>query len=60
MLDLIATLITRLILSLQATITAITYLAVFLIIRSRIRPTKVVEIVPLAITLLILLTINSE
>ena len=60
MLDLIAILITRLILSLQAAITAIIYLAAFLIIRSRIRPTKVVEIVPLAVILLILLTINSE
>ena len=60
MLDLIATLITRLILSLQATITAIIYLAAFLIIRSRIRLTKVVEIVPLAVILLMLLTINLE
>ena len=60
MLDLIVILITRLILSLQATITAITYLAAFLIIRSRIRLIKVVEIVPLAVILLILLTINLE
>ena len=60
MLDLIVILITRLILSLQATITAIIYLAAFLIIRSRIRPIKVVETVPLAIILLMLLTINSE
>ena len=60
MLDLIVTLIARLILSLQATVTAIIYLAAFLIIKSRIRPTKVVEIVPLAITSLILLTINLE
>jgi len=60
MLDLIATLITRLISSLKAAITAIIYLAAFLIIRSRIRPIKVVETVPLAITLLILLTINLE
>ena len=60
MLDLIVTLITRLILSLQATITAITCLAAFLTIRSRIRPIKVVEIVPLAIILLILLIINLE
>jgi len=60
MLDLIVILITRFILSLQATVTAIIYLAAFLIIKSRIRPTKVVEIVPLAITSLILLTINSE
>ena len=52
MLDLIATLITRLILSLQATITAITCLVAFLIIRSRIRLIKVVEIVPLAVILL--------
>ena len=60
MLDLIATLITRLILSLQATITAIIYLVAFLIIGSRIRLIKVVETVPLAVILLILLTINSE
>ena len=60
MLDLIAILITRLISSLQATITAITCLAAFLIIRSRIRLIKVVEIVPLTIILLILLTINLE
>ena len=60
MLDLIAILITRLILSFQATITAITCLAAFLTIRSRIRPIKVVEIVPLAVILLMLLTINSE
>ena len=60
MLDLIATLITRLILSLQATITAITCLVAFLTIRSRIRPTKVVEIVPLTVILPILLTINLE
>ena len=60
MLDLIATLITRLILSLQATITAIIYLAAFLIIGSRIKPTKVVETVTLAVILLMLLTINSE
>ena len=59
-LDLIATLITRLILSLQATITTIIYLAAFLTIRSRIKLTKVVEIVPLAVILLILLTINLE
>ena len=60
MLDLIATLIARLILSLQATVTAIIYLAAFLIIRSRIRLIKVVETVLLAIILLMLLTINSE
>ena len=60
MLDLIATLITRLILSLQATITAIICLAAFLTIRSRIRPTKVVETVPLTVKSLILLTINLE
>jgi len=40
--------------------TAIIYLAAFLIVRSRIRLTKVVEIVPLAVTLLMLLTINLE
>jgi len=40
--------------------TAITCLVVFLIIRSRIRPIKVVETVPLTIILLILLTINLE
>ena len=60
MLDLIAILITKLILSLQATIIAIIYLAIFLIIRSRIRLTKVVKIVPLAIKLLMLLIINLE
>jgi len=60
MLDLIATLITRLILSLQATITTIIYSTAFLTIKSKIKPTKVVEIVPLTIILLILLTINSE
>ena len=60
MLDLIATLITRLILSLQATITAIIYLAAFLIIKSRIKPIKVVEIVPLTIKLLMLFTINLK
>jgi len=60
MLDLIVILIARLILSLQATITAIIYLAAFLIIGSRIRLIKVVKIVPLAIILLILLTINLE
>jgi hypothetical protein len=60
MLDLIVILITRLILSLQATITAIIYLAAFLTIESRIRLIKVVEIIPLTIILLILLTINLE
>ena len=40
--------------------TAIIYLVAFLTIRSRIRPIKVVETVPLAIILLMLLTINSE
>jgi len=59
-LDLIATLITKLISSLQATVTAVIYLAAFLIIGSRIRLIKVVEIVPLAITSLILSTINLE
>jgi hypothetical protein len=53
-------LITRLISSLQATVTAIIYLAAFLIIGSRIRPIKVVETVLFAIILLILLTINLE
>jgi len=60
MLDLIAILITRLISSLQATVTAIIYLAAFLTIKSKIRPTKVVETVPLIIILLMLLTINLE
>jgi len=60
MLDLIVILITRLILSLKAAITAIAYSVAFLTIRSRIRLTKVVEIVPLAVTSLMLLTINSE
>ena len=44
----------------QAIITAIIYLAAFLTIRSKIRPTKVVEIVPLAVISLMLLTINLE
>ena len=60
MLDLIAILITRLISSLQATITTIIYLIAFLTTRSRIRLIKVVEIVPLAVILLMLLTINLE
>ena len=60
MLNLIAILITRLISSLQATITAIMCLAAFLTIRSRIKLIKVVEIVPLAVILLMLLTINLE
>jgi len=60
MLDPIVTLIARLILSLQANMTTIIYLAVFLIIRSKIKPTKVVETVPLAVILLMLLTINLE
>jgi len=59
-LDLIAILITRLILSLKAAMTAIMCSAAFLIIRSRIRPIKVVETVPLAVILLMLLTINLE
>jgi len=59
-LDLIATLITRLILSLQATVIAIIYSAAFLTIGSRIRPIKVVETVPLAVISLMLLTINLE
>jgi len=40
--------------------TAVIYLAAFLIIKSRIKLTKVVKTVPLAIISLILLTINSE
>jgi len=36
------------------------YSAAFLIIRSRIKPIKVMEIVPLTVISLILLTINSE
>jgi len=60
MLDLTVTPITRSILSLQATITAIIYLAVLPIIRSKIKLTKVVEIVPLAVTSLMLLIINLE
>jgi hypothetical protein len=59
-LNLIATLITRLILSLQATITTITYLAAFPTIRSRIRLIKVVETVLLAVISLMLLTINLK
>ena len=38
----------------------VVYLVVFLIIRSRIRLIKVVKTVPLAIILLILLTINLK
>ena len=60
MLDLIAILITRLISSLQATITTIICSAAFLMIGSRIRPIKIVETVPLAVILLMLLTINLE
>jgi len=60
MLDPIAILITRLILSLQATMTAIIYLAAFLTIGSKIRLMKVVETVPLAVISLMLLTINLE
>ena len=60
MLNLIATLITKFILSLQVTVTAITYSAAFLIIKSKIRLTKVVEIVPLAVILLMLSTINLK
>jgi len=40
--------------------TAVMCSAAFLIIRSRIRLIKVVEIVPLAVKSLMLLTINSE
>jgi hypothetical protein len=60
MLNLVIILITKLILSLQATVTAIIYSAAFLIIRSRIRLTKVVETVPFAVILLMLLTINLK
>jgi hypothetical protein len=59
-LDLIIILITRFISSLQATVTTIIYSAAFLMIKSRIKPIKIVKIVPLAIILLILLTINLE
>ena len=59
-LDLIATLIAKLILSLQAIITAIIYLAAFPTIRSRIRPIKVIETVPLTVTSPMLLTINLK
>jgi hypothetical protein len=41
-------------------VTAIIYLAAFPMIRSRIRLTKVVEIVPFTVILLILLTINLK
>ena len=60
MLNIVIILITRLILSLQVTITAITYSTAFLIIRSKIRPIKVVKIVSLTVILLILSTINLE
>ena len=60
MLDLIAILIAKLILSLQATVITVVCLAVFPIIGSRIRLIKVVEIVLLAVTLLMLSTINLE
>ena len=59
-LDLIATLITKLILSLQATITTVICLTAFLMIRSKIRLTKVVETVPLTVISLMLSTINLE
>ena len=59
-LDLIAILIIKFILSLQTTITAVIYLAAFLTIRSKIKLIKVVEIVPLAIISLILSTINLK
>ena len=60
MLNLIVILITRLISSLQASVTAIICLAAFLTIRSTIRLIKVVKIVPLAVILLMLSTINLE
>jgi len=41
-------------------VTAVIYSAAFLTIGSRIRLIKVVEIVPLTVILLMLLTINSE
>jgi hypothetical protein len=59
-LDLVIILITKLILFLQATVTAIIYSAAFLTIRSRIRPTKIIKTVPFAIISLILSTINLE
>ena len=59
-LDLIVILITKFILSLQAIITAIICLAVFPIIKSRIKPIKVVKIVPLTVILLMLSTINLK
>ena len=60
MLDPIVILITRLILSLQATMTAIICSIIFLIIKNRIGLTKVAEIVLLVVILLMLLTINLE
>ena len=60
MLDPIVTLIARLILSLQVTVTTVVCSAAFPMIGSRIRLMKVVETVLLAITLLMLLTINPE
>ena len=60
MLDPIATLIIKLILSLQATVITVVCLAAFPTIGSRIRLTKVVETVLFAITSLMLSTINLE
>ena len=59
-LNLIAILITRFILSLQATVIAVVYLVAFPTIGSRIRLIKVVKTVLLTIISLMLLTINLE
>ena len=59
-LNLIATLITKLILFLQATVTAIICLVAFLTIGSKIRLIKVIETVPLTVTSPMLLTINLK
>jgi hypothetical protein len=59
-LNLIIILIAKLILSLQATVTIIIYLAAFPTIKSRIRLMKVVETVLFTVILLMLLTINLE
>jgi hypothetical protein len=60
MLDLVITLIARLISSLQVTVTTVIYLAAFLMIKSRIRLIKVVETVLFTIILLMLSTINLK
>jgi hypothetical protein len=60
MLDLVIILIARFISSLQATVITVIYLAAFPIIKSRIKPIKIVETVLFAVILLILSTINLK